>query len=502
MSIQLNYNVSKSARPGANVFSQPLSKDVSGLQRAGQAIGQLGQAAGKIAEVYDAQDKSAQNLLGMKAYSALTEDVNLKASNLESAIANGNNDAIKLAQDEFDSLKDKSILDYIPQDSAGVEITRDSVLTNYGTQYTQLYGGLSRKLEKQKGSQYAKNVIFNETKEQETDYTGLIVKYGKNPIPLEEVQTYTNKHFNLEEDTEAYNALPSDTLKEAYAKNKLELFNLLLNKSLTGVKTEADLDNVRLNYDTLFGAYEIFRNIPGASEDYQNAIQAVQDNIDENKLEFAKENAEEMLDLAAKSLDTQFKSDTLATSNTSLLALDNIAALVETGVAGVDYTILEDIRIFQDFTKVDPDNYLESDFTKLLKVLARTPTDQRPDVSQYFGAQVDGELAIVFPELLQISSDNKTKLENHITSFIEKFDTLMEEGDGMQAMASIDPYVQKLLKDGKAAEANLYIQNEYIDKGVFAGRNFPAFFADISTEGFDNDTDVVVVKSPDTLGPI
>ena len=91
MSIQLNYNVSKSVRPGQNTFGVPVTNDVSGLQRAGEALGKLGQQAGKIAEVYAAQDKAAQNLLAMKSYSALTEDADAKATALEAAIANGNN---------------------------------------------------------------------------------------------------------------------------------------------------------------------------------------------------------------------------------------------------------------------------------------------------------------------------------------------------------------------------------------------------------------------------
>lgn len=507
MSIQLNYNVGKAARPGANVFSQPVTQDVSGLQRAGQSIAKIGQSVGKIAEVYDAQDKSAQNLLGMKAYSALSEDLNQKAVDLEAAIANGDKDLVAQAQGEFNALKDKTILDYVPQDSAGVELTRDSVLTNYGMQQKQLYGSLERKLTKQKAAQYSKNVIIEETRSQESDLVSLNAQYGDNPIPLNKVQEYTNKHFNVAEDTEAYNGLVTDQLKQGYAENKLELFKTLLTKSLAGAKNQFDLDSVKLYYDVLFARYDVFRNIPGSEEDYNALIQTAQENFTANKNELEKQGAERDLGILSNSLDTAFKSESLPTNNTAMLLIDQAAAAVQTGVPKVDYTTLQDAVILQDFFTVDADNYLSSKFTTLLKTMVRTPADSRPDASQYFGKEVldsdgnpvldeNGEpvLGLVFPELLQISSGRKTKLENHINKFVQRFDTLMEEGSGLLAMASIDPYVSKLVQDGKVAEANLYIQNEYVNKGVFRNRNFPAFFADIQTEGFTNTTKVTAIK--------
>ena len=521
MAINLNYSTRKQEKTPANAFGTRPTSDPSGLKRAGQSTAMIGQSFSQIAQTLDQQDKSAQNLTAQKAYALQQQAANEAAFNLTAAIDEGNNEKIIAAQETFNQLKSKTVNDYLPENSGGISVTRDSILTNYSSQYSNLYGALDRSTRSHKNVTAATRGIDMVNKQSESEWTGLNLQYGAaNEIPLQILQEYlvggevpkldTNpdpeKNINILE----YNALPDDKSKKAYLEGKLAIFNRSLERSFAHIKDEDDIRELEEYYGNLFQSYTLFSNLDNPTEKYDEAVIGAYQLLQEQGIELKKEKVKAQLDRAKNANNTFLESTTLVTSANDTIALDAVASSIETGVEDVDYTDLEVNQIltslatplgpelaeaFKTTSDMFGDNIseealeaisssLESELSLTLKSMAMMKPEDRPEASQFWAQR---------PEFITIPSEYRSKFVTYFNNFIKNFDDSMARGDAFTAMKYIDPMILKLSNEGKVAEANLYYQEEYVKKGIFLGRGFSGEIANISTEGFEFGTDDTVV---------
>jgi hypothetical protein len=521
MAINLNYSTRRQEKTPANAFGTKPTSDPSGLKRAGQSIAQIGQSFSQMAQTLDQQDKSAQNLTAQKAYALQQQAANEAAFNLTAAIDEGNNEKIIAAQEAFDQLKAKTVNDYLPENSGGISVTRDSILTNYSSQYSNLYGALDRSTRSHKNVTAATRGIDTANKQSESEWTGLNLQYGAaNEVPLEMLQEYlvggevpkldTNpdpeKNINILE----YNALPDDKSKKAYLEGKLAIFNRSMERSFAHIKDEDDIRQFEQYYGDLFQSYTLFSNLDNPTEKYDEAVIGAYQLLQEQGVELKKEKVKAQLDRVKNANNTFLEGTTLVTSSNDTIALNAVASGIEAGVEDIDYADLEVNQIltslatplgpelaeaFKTASDMFGDNIseealeaisssLDSELSLTLKSMAMMKPEDRPEASQFWAQR---------PEFITIPSEYRSKFVTFFNNFTKNFDDAMARGDAFTAMKNIDPMILKLSNEGRVAEANLYYQEEYVKKGIFVDRGFPGEIANISTEGFEFGTDDIVV---------
>jgi len=480
MAINLNYSTGKSARPTSATFGTAPSQDPSGLQRTGQSLSQMANQFSNISNTLNQQDKSAQELVARKAYAVQQQAANESAQALNDAINNGNTEKIQEAQNNFNALKDQTVNDYLPEDGGDIQVTRDSILTNYGSQYKNLYGSLDRSTRSNKNISIATKDIDATSKKAESGWTQINLQYGAaNAVPLEASQQYLNDQFVLDVDRLNYDALPSEALKESFIKNKLDVFNRAVERSFLHAKSDAEIEQLEKYYGNLFQSYDLFNNIPQASEKYDKAVADATKFVNDNRLSLLKEVEEGNLGVLENTMNTLYESDRMVTSVNDLAAVVAAQSNIGGGVKGVDYKEYSDAEKIIDIYTPNSEDGLNSPFSNVVLDMIKMKPEDRPEASQFWQS---------LPEFLTISPENRSSLVNHVGGFVTRFDTLMEQGRVSEAMATI-PMIQKLLSEGKTAEANLYYQEEFVKKNVFENRDgFATELANTQTVGFDFDT--------------
>jgi hypothetical protein len=510
MAINLNYSTGKSARPTSATFGTAPSQDPSGLQRAGQSLSQMANQFSNISNTLNQQDKSAQELVARKAYAVQQQAANESAQALNDAINNGNTEKIKEAQNSFNLLKDKTVNDYLPEDGGDIQVTREGILTNYGSQYKNLYGSLDRSTRSNKNIVIATKEIDTTSKKAESGWTQINLQYGAaNAVPLEVSQQYLNDQFVLDVDRLNYDALPSKALKESFIENKLDVFNRAAERSFLHAKSDAEIAKLEEYYGNLFQSYELFNNIPQASEKYDKAVAKATEFVAKNKNNLDKEIVKEQSDNIKNGITILNDAKNLSQMSNAAVLLDAQLADVDPNVPDADYTIYETAKtlndlhaplggdkIADDISKAYPDmvspetveairTNMDTPYSMALKSMVMTKPEDRPEVNQYW---------LDRPEFVTIASEFHSEFVSGFNNVLKEFDRNMTNGSTLKAMASVDPMIQNLVSQGKIAEANLYYREEYVNQGLFEGRpGFPADLADIETAGFELGIDATVL---------
>lgn len=505
MAINLNYSTGKSARPTSATFGTAPSQDPSGLQRVGQSLSQMSNQFANISNTLNQQDKSAQELVARKAYAVQQQAANESAQALDDAINNGNTDKIKEAQNNFNLLKDQTVNDYLPEDGGDIQVTRDSILTNYGSQYKNLYGALDRSTRSNKNIAIATKSIDTASKAAESAMTTLNLQYGADKaIPIDNFKTLLTDPVKgvlvSDRDELEYNALPNDSLKDTFLRRKLDFFNTAVERSFLHAKSDTEIDQLQEYYGNLFQSYELFNNIPQASEKYDTAVIKAREFVTENKNDLAKEIVQEQSNNLKNNITILNDAKNLSQSSRAVVLLDAQLADVDPNVNDADYTIYETAKtlvalhsplggdeIADDIAKAFPDmvspeivntvrNNMDTPYSLALKSMVMAKPEDRPEVNQYWMDR---------PEFVTIASEYHSEIVSGFNTVLKEFDRNMSNGNTLKGMASIDPVIQSLVSQGKIAEANLYYKEEYINTEIFGGRGFPSDLADIETAGFE-----------------
>lgn len=513
MAINLNYSTGKSARPTSATFGTAPSQDPSGLQRAGQSLSQMSNQFANISNTLNQQDKSAQELVARKAYAVQQQAANESAQALNDAINNGNTDKIKEAQNNFNLLKDQTVNDYLPEDGGDIQVTRDSILTNYGSQYKNLYGALDRSTRSNKNIAIATKSIDTASKAAESAMTTLNLQYGAdNSIPIDNFKTLLTDPVKgvlvSDRDELEYNALPNDSLKDTFLNRKLDFFNTAVERSFLHAKSDTEIDQLQEYYGNLFQSYELFNNIPQASEKYDTAVLKARKFIAENKNDLAKDLVEQQSNNIKNSITIINDANNLSQISNAVVLLDAQLADVDPNVNDADYTDYETAKtlvalhaplggdeIADDIAKAFPDmvspeivnvvrTNMDTPYSLALKSMVMIEPEDRPEVNQYWMDR---------PEFVTIASEYHAEIVSGFNNTLKEFDRNMVNGNTLKGMASIDPMIQTLVSQGKIAEANLYYKEEYAKTGIFEGRGFPADLADIETAGFELGIDATVL---------